>query len=136
MRIPWSEPNRTACEAVLALGGEVQVSLKGQAQGQTVKAVVQLPSESFQLTHVRLGGISKPLDDVWPKLAALNDPEFDRLEALDLSRSSVTDVGLKQLHGLGSLREIDLSGTKVTGEGVADLQKSLPNCRVTYPTRK
>jgi hypothetical protein len=50
---------------------------------------------------------------------------------LSLARSGVSDEGLKHLHGLTNLLELDLRTTKVTAAGVADLQKALPQCKIT-----
>jgi hypothetical protein len=42
----------------------------------------------------------------------------------------VSDAGLKHLAGLGSLKELDLTGTQVTADGVAALHKALPKCKI------
>jgi hypothetical protein len=34
------------------------------------------------------------------------------------------------LKGMTKLRSLQIKGTKVTAEGIADLQKSLPNCKI------
>jgi hypothetical protein len=54
------------------------------------------------------------------------------LKKLNLDDTSVTDMGLADLKGLKALRELDLGGTwcLVTDAGVAELQKSLPNCHI------
>jgi hypothetical protein len=53
-----------------------------------------------------------------------------QLQTLDLSRTGVTDRGLKGLAGLRQLRMLRLRDTKVTNGGVADLQQALPNLRI------
>ena len=53
------------------------------------------------------------------------------LQALDLSRTSLTEAGLKELAELKSLQSLDLGSTKVTAAGVAELQKALPQCRIS-----
>jgi hypothetical protein len=53
------------------------------------------------------------------------------LEHLLLFETPVTDAGLEYLKGLTKLERLDLSGTKVTDAGVANLQQSLPNCKIT-----
>ena len=53
------------------------------------------------------------------------------LQTLSLYRTQVTDAGLVHLTGLTSLKSLDLRGTKVTDAGVADLQKVVPNCKIT-----
>jgi hypothetical protein len=42
----------------------------------------------------------------------------------------VTDVELRYLENLVHLKELSLIETKVTDEGVADLQKALPRTRI------
>jgi hypothetical protein len=37
--------------------------------------------------------------------------------------------GLKHLAGLNSLKELELTGTQVSADGVAALQKALPKCK-------
>ena len=53
------------------------------------------------------------------------------LRSLSLQNSKITDAGLDHLKGLTSLSELELFGTQVTGAGVTELQKALPNCRVS-----
>jgi hypothetical protein len=43
----------------------------------------------------------------------------------------VSDTGLKHLAGLSKLTQLDLSGTEVTADGAAALQKALPRCKIT-----
>jgi len=58
----------------------------------------------------------------WPR-----SPENRASRPPSLRRpATATDDGLKTLHGLANLQELDLTGTKVTAEGVAALQKDLP----------
>ena len=50
----------------------------------------------------------------------------------------ITDEGLRQLYGLGNLRELSLDasyagrGTKVTEAGAAALQAALPGCVIDW----
>jgi Leucine-rich repeat (LRR) protein len=52
------------------------------------------------------------------------------LRQLSLAGSGATDASLRDLHGLAALRELDLTGTKVTAEGVAELRQALPTCAI------
>ena len=45
--------------------------------------------------------------------------------------TKITDAGLEHLQGLKNLQELNLDLTKVTPEGVAKLQKFLPNTKIT-----
>jgi hypothetical protein len=42
----------------------------------------------------------------------------------------VSDEGSKHVHRLTSEKELDLIVTKVTADGVANLQKVLPKCKI------
>ena len=50
---------------------------------------------------------------------------------LNLLNTGVTDAGLKELAVLTKLTSLDLSQTKVTADGVKELQKALPKCKIT-----
>jgi len=55
-----------------------------------------------------------------------------KLNTLRLAGVGVSDAGLRHLRGLATLRELDLTKTKATANGVADLQKALPRCRILF----
>ena len=57
--------------------------------------------------------------------------ELTKLERLDLRDTQVADAGLVHLKGMTKLQTLFLSGTKITDAGVTDLQKALPNCKIT-----
>jgi hypothetical protein len=57
--------------------------------------------------------------------------ELKKLQKLSLAGSGATDASLKHLRALTALRELDLTGTKVSAEGIATLQKDLPQCHIT-----
>ena len=54
------------------------------------------------------------------------------LSELSLSRTQVSDAGLKHLGGLTNLRSLYLNNTQVTEKGVKELQKSIPNCDIEF----
>jgi len=53
------------------------------------------------------------------------------LQTLNLYGTKVTDAGLEHLKGFTNLETLSLYGTQITSAGVADLQKALPNCKIT-----
>ena len=53
-----------------------------------------------------------------------------QLEDLELSDTQVTDAGLTHLKGLSRLTYLNLKGTKVTIQGIKELQEALPNCDI------
>lgn len=73
-----------------------------------VKHPDELIRPYFQLRRVNLRGVMAPLAEPFQKLGRLNDPQFDRMESLDLSNSIIADLALlKGIHGLQELRLID-----------------------------
>lgn len=52
------------------------------------------------------------------------------MRELDLSITKITDEGLQHLHGLTELSDLWFMNTDVTEAGVATLRQSLPNCKV------
>ena len=56
---------------------------------------------------------------------------FSKLRRLVLNHTAVADDGLKHLAGLTKLQDVDLFRTKVTQEGIARLQKALPETRIS-----
>ena len=64
------------------------------------------------------------------KELALVEP-LDTLKTLDLRSTKISDAGLKRLRRLDKLRVLNLEDTLVTDAGVADLQKRLPDCKIT-----
>jgi hypothetical protein len=53
------------------------------------------------------------------------------LVRLNLRSSAVTDEGLEHLHRLTQLRELDLTGTRVSDAAVRRLQEALPAMKIT-----
>jgi hypothetical protein len=55
---------------------------------------------------------------------------LQQLHWLEISDTQVDDAGLAHLKGLARLRSLDLENTRVTAEGVKELQQSLPTTEV------
>lgn len=56
--------------------------------------------------------------------------DFVHLAHLDVSGTRITDSGLEHLRGLTQLQSLDLRNTCVTDEGVNKLQQAMPNCTI------
>jgi hypothetical protein len=54
------------------------------------------------------------------------------LRVLCVGATSITDAGLVRLHSLTELEELRVRDTLVTAEGIAQLQRALPGCKVTW----
>jgi hypothetical protein len=153
----WSEPNRTAAEAVLAVAGTVRVQVQGSSPDRPVTAAGRLPEEYFRVTSVSLASVGKLPDDLPEKLAALSDAKFDGLTVVDVVGAglsadaldtllaalpeTVADLSLARTHAgdsqlalcsqrLKGLQRLNLIGTEVTAAGVTAAQKALPNCSI------
>ena len=58
--------------------------------------------------------------------------ELRNLKLLNLTDSKVTDGGLTRLRPLGKLQYLYMINTRVTGKGVANLKRVLPDCSIWY----
>ena len=64
--------------------------------------------------------------------ARIERNEQDDVVRVNLMNTEITDAGLVHLAGLTKLELFDLAETKITDAGVAELKKSLPNCRISH----
>jgi hypothetical protein len=55
-----------------------------------------------------------------------------QLQWLDLDGTQVTDADLIHFRGMKNLTTLRLKRTKVTNAGAQELQKALPNCKITF----
>jgi Leucine-rich repeat (LRR) protein len=92
---------------------------RAQIRGEDLVLLERLP----QLVELELACPS--LD-----LLLIESGGFLRLERLSLATSGITDDSVAHLARLAGLKELDLTGTKISAAGVAALQKSLPECRI------
>ncbi len=58
--------------------------------------------------------------------------ELTELQELNLYGTDVSDEALRHLFGLKKLRQLWLGERKVTSQGVAELQKALPDCEIYW----
>jgi Leucine-rich repeat (LRR) protein len=121
-RFYWSEPNHSVAEAVLARGAALGVRVAGESADRQVRTADALPSAYFRITRACLSGVHEPLSPFISRLSELTDPEFDRLESLDLSGASIADIDFKRLEGLPYLTELSLAQTQMKDEDLARLQ--------------
>jgi len=54
------------------------------------------------------------------------------LAVLSLDDTQVSDEGLKHMNGLSNLDHLFLINTRVTEEGVKELQKALSDCKIYH----
>ncbi len=58
--------------------------------------------------------------------------EPDDIQVLSLWNTNVRDRDLEAIKHLTGLRELDIRQTRVSPDGVGDLQEALPNCRIIH----
>lgn len=102
--------------------------------GMTIsEATFDLLKKAGHITELNFGG-STITDDYMPKL---DDVELTGiLLKLNLSKTAVTDQGVGGLKNLMFLRELDLTGTKVTSTGIDRLKKNRQDNSAISPGMK
>ena len=80
-----------------------------------------------QLDSLELVGTRGITDNGLEQLANL-----DTLHHLGLKDMLITDAGLVHLHGMVNLKQLWLSRTNATIDGVTQLHKLLPNCKISW----
>ena len=58
--------------------------------------------------------------------------DFESIERLSLVGTQVTNAAVPHLKQFTRLRVLDVSGTEITAEGIAELQKALPKCTIIH----
>src|SRR5262249_8332230 len=99
---------REAAAEVERLGGQVEF----EEIDWLKRSVGDFALLADRLRVIRLRNAAA--DDAFMTFLAEQPPRTPYLTELDLAGSRVTDKGLQALAGLGLLRRLDLSGTKVT----------------------
>ncbi len=118
----WSERNHELAQAVLKLGGEVWIAGRNEAEPKLVKHADELIRDYFQVRRVSV----TPTGDVLKLLYPLTDPDWDRLEVLDLSGHAVPDM--KYLPGFPTLTELYLANCNLNDPSLEHLP-ALPKLR-------
>ena len=111
--------------------------LSGAARADEASAVKAVEKLGGKVTRDdKLPG--KPVTGVSLFTTAVTDAglkelkDLKQLTTLDLDGTKVTDAGLKELKDLKQLTSLNLMNTEqVTDDGVADLQKALPGCKIS-----
>ena len=103
----------SVCGFVVALTIVCMACLSGAARADEASAVKAVEKLGGKVTR----------DDKLPGKPVIG---------VNLTHAGVTDAGLKELKDLKKLTSLNLPNTdQVTDDGVADLQKALPGCKIT-----
>ena len=105
----------------------VMVGCGGGAVAELEKLGAKIKRNSEgEVRSVSLSGNKKIGDSELVHLSGLTN-----LQYLHLQGTQITDAGLVHLKGMTNLEKLRLEDTQVTDAGVAELQKALPNCKIT-----
>jgi len=146
-----TDPDRDVAKWVQEIGGVVVISQNGQ-QLRYANRDREFPSTPFKVTTIDLTGSRQFGDADLQRLTGLSELEFLRLhnatqltnqaleylsqirnlKSLDLTAASVNDAGVPLLEKFTTLELLHLTNSKVTPQGVAQLQQALPDCRIYY----
>jgi serine/threonine protein kinase len=102
---PSGDPDRTAAEWVLSIGGTIRINESGREL--EMKAADRLPRDAFELTVVDLGGNPKVTD---AGLACFKDCKY--VTFLLLSGTHVTDASLERLASFRKLEYVNVKTTR------------------------
>jgi serine/threonine protein kinase len=113
--VATDDPDRTAAEYVLTLGGSVRVN----GGENWIKTLIGLPKDHFTLTGVGLDYLTTVTDD---GLVVFQDCKG--LTLLNLNETKVTDAGLAHFKGCKNLTSLGLRGlTQVTDAGLENFKE-------------
>ncbi len=118
-----TDRERAAVRAIEAVGGKVI-----RTPGGPVTELKMTFARNEDMAIKRNGSYSTRLmlrDSALSHLLAFPD-----LTAVDVSKSLVSDAGLKTLADLKNLKRLNVQHTSTTPAGVAELKKALPGCEV------
>jgi len=102
--------------------GRIAVLEEFGAKNEKLNAVITIErNEKGEIVEVNLDSAS---------ISPLSQRLLFEMFLIGWPERSLSDAELVHLKGLIKLETLDLSGTAITGAGVADLQKALPNCKI------
>jgi hypothetical protein len=119
----YSQISDAGMETIGQLKQLTWLDLTGGVQGVTNKGMVHLKN----LTQLqRLAILGSGITD--EGVASLS--ELTNLKVIDLTSTNLTDSSLQHFRGLKNLQELYVHNTRITPSGIAELKKSLPNCKI------
>jgi len=119
------DTERSAAHKLLDNGARLNLVTRSGESQKEVEKKTDLPRERFDLLSVDLSDNPTVGDDDLKALAGLT-----KVENVKLSGTAVTAAGLQHLHGLTSLKAIDLGSLHLDESSVDSLENALPGCVV------
>jgi Leucine-rich repeat (LRR) protein len=121
-----TRPDINAAFWNLWLNGTLEAVVEGKAS-IIITDVTAVPTEPFQITAINFND-NQFLNDACAKRFR----DIEGLKKLSLNNTGLTDAAVADLKSLTNLEEMDLTGTKITAEGIETIRKALPNCKVVW----
>jgi Leucine-rich repeat (LRR) protein len=128
IKIAWdgADVERVAALRLLDLGATLKVSdLAGRAH-ENIRSREALPPGRIAVKQVDASTAAQFGDDDLAQLALL-----PQIESLNLTGAAITPEGLAQLHGLTSLKSLELGPIRLPAAPLEALRKALVDCKVT-----
>ncbi|MDP6447032.1 MAG: protein kinase, partial [Pirellulaceae bacterium] len=128
LEIAWDgvRADSRIASSLLAAGARLVVELPGGGE-QAVRARADLPSDRFVVIAVDASGVKQFGDEQAQQLAGLA-----KLTSLKLQKTQVTPTGLAHLHGLVTLRDLDLGAMRIPAATLTQLSGALADCRIEH----
>jgi hypothetical protein len=129
LRMRWAHCNRQAA-AILALGVRNAYETEPTAPAWVCRMFGKRSFENVIGLSLIRGHYNdadlKPLAELTELRRLVLSEPFPFVHSVGL----ITDTTLPVISALSKLQTLDVRGTKVTGAGVAELQKALPDCNI------
>lgn len=119
---PKSYPEHALGQLVLSRGGTLRI----HGRSKEFKKGSRLPYSRFKIESIELSAAN--LNDSDVQLLAANE----EIQSLDLSQNALTDDTASVFRELKGLKFLNLTRTYMTEVGVSEVQKRLPQCKITY----
>lgn len=115
------------------------LTAEGLEEVQQLPALQYLNISESRCTEQHITALAKlKVNTLIAGSSGINDVMAARLAGLEATTSlsvagnPLTDKGLVEFKKLSGLKSLDVGATQVTADGVAELQKALPDCKITW----
>lgn len=127
LELTWdgADMQRAVALALLEKGARLSVTDSRGSATTSVARREDLPPGRLKVLKVDLASNRTVTDDDLKQLIALSD-----LESLSIAGTKITPVGIDHLHGLSSLKTIDLGSLPLTSTSIETLAAALPDCKI------
>lgn len=108
------------------LGGDLEIAIEGE-DPVTISDVDTIPKgRRFQIVSVNFN------DNQYFNDRCLVHFRYTGVSKLSLQNTDLTDAAVDWLRILTDLEDLDLTGTKITAEGIEAIKAALPECNVVW----